>query len=103
MEDLVEYCIPLPFLDSLANRIFIEPDLDRIFNYRKEKIAQNYGVQFISSLKKKWNLTRYWSQALQDMLVQDWFLCCSNAITESEQQGGTSKSCGATPGLSTQA
>jgi ligand-binding SRPBCC domain-containing protein len=53
MEDLVEYSIPLPFLDSLANWIFIEPDLDKIFNYRKEKIAQNYGVQFISSLKKK--------------------------------------------------
>ncbi len=40
MTDIVSYSPPLGFLGALANRIFINKQLDSIFNYREKKLEK---------------------------------------------------------------
>jgi ligand-binding SRPBCC domain-containing protein len=44
MEDIIDYKIPLGFLGQLAHPILVKPKLEEIFNYRKEKLEQLFGV-----------------------------------------------------------
>ena len=40
--DLVEYSLWIPFLDSVVNRILVEPDLKKIFAYRRDKLSDRF-------------------------------------------------------------
>src|SRR5262245_18402569 len=40
--DLVEYSLWIPFLCSVVNRILVEPDLKKIFAYRRDKLSDRF-------------------------------------------------------------
>lgn len=44
IQDHVEYAISVPFLEALVNRFLVKPDLDKIFQYRKQKLSEHYGI-----------------------------------------------------------
>ena len=48
VEDLVEYSIWAPFVNALVNRLLIEPDLKKIFAYRRNKLAEQFGSRGIA-------------------------------------------------------
>ena len=43
MTDIIHYKIPFWFLGDIANRLFVEKELTRIFEYRKSKIVELFG------------------------------------------------------------
>ena len=44
MEDVVSYAVPLGWLGLLANRLFVAPELRRIFSYRRDVIRFRFGI-----------------------------------------------------------
>lgn len=44
MRDILHYAPPLGFLGSIANALFIRRQLHRIFEYRRQKIEDIFGV-----------------------------------------------------------
>lgn len=45
MRDVVEYALALPVGASIANRLFVAPDLARIFDYRRKAIDEVFGAK----------------------------------------------------------
>ena len=44
MKDIITYKPPLGFFGAIANGLFIEKELNRIFDYRKVAIEKRFGV-----------------------------------------------------------
>lgn len=44
MTDLVHYRLPLGILGSMANRLFVKKELEKIFTYRYRKIVERFGA-----------------------------------------------------------
>jgi len=44
MDDQVSYAVPLGWLGLVANRLFVEPELRRIFSYRRDVIRLRFGI-----------------------------------------------------------
>jgi ligand-binding SRPBCC domain-containing protein len=44
MEDIIDYKLPLGLLGQLAHPILVKPKLEEIFNYRKTKLEELFGV-----------------------------------------------------------
>ncbi|HEX6782097.1 MAG TPA: hypothetical protein VF125_08720 [Solirubrobacterales bacterium] len=45
IEDRVRYAIPFGPLGELANRLLVQRDLRRIFDYRRDAVARQMGGQ----------------------------------------------------------
>lgn len=43
MEDIIDYKLPLGFLGRLMHRLFIKNQLERIFEYRTDKLIEIFG------------------------------------------------------------
>lgn len=43
MTDIVHYQLPLGFLGTMAHKLFVKRQLERIFSYRREKIEAIFG------------------------------------------------------------
>lgn len=43
VEDLVNYSVPGFFLEPLIHKYFIEPDISRIFEYRRSQLSEIFG------------------------------------------------------------
>ncbi len=43
MRDRVEYAVPGGVLEPLLHRLFVEPDLERIFTYRGQRIQEHFA------------------------------------------------------------
>ena len=44
MEDIIDYKVPFGWLGKLMQPLLIKPKLKEIFNYRKEKLEELFGV-----------------------------------------------------------
>jgi ligand-binding SRPBCC domain-containing protein len=44
MEDIIDYKVPFGCLGQLVHPILVRPKLEEIFNYRKEKLEELFGV-----------------------------------------------------------
>ena len=44
MEDIIDYKVPFGWLGQLMQPLLIKPKLKEIFNYRKEKLEELFGV-----------------------------------------------------------
>jgi ligand-binding SRPBCC domain-containing protein len=44
MEDVVDYKVPLGILGQLVHPFMVKPKLDEIFNYRKQKLTELFGI-----------------------------------------------------------
>lgn len=44
MEDIIDYKMPFGFLGQLLHPLLVKPNLDRIFKYRQEKLAEIFGI-----------------------------------------------------------
>lgn len=44
MDDLLTYGLPLGLFGKIANRIFVADKLQEIFNFRKQKVIELFGV-----------------------------------------------------------
>jgi ligand-binding SRPBCC domain-containing protein len=51
MKDIVHYATPFGFLGSIANELFIRKQLKEIFDFRKRKLEEIFGVFGAGSLK----------------------------------------------------
>jgi ligand-binding SRPBCC domain-containing protein len=45
IHDRVRYAIPLGPLGTLAHRVFVRRDLERIFDYRRDAVAERIGAE----------------------------------------------------------
>jgi ligand-binding SRPBCC domain-containing protein len=43
MEDLVHYKLPMGFLGKLVHPLLVEPQLEKIFEFRQKKLAELFG------------------------------------------------------------
>lgn len=43
MEDIVHYIVPLGIFGRMAHRLLVKPNLDKIFEFRKKKLAALFG------------------------------------------------------------
>lgn len=43
MEDIIHYKVPFGWLGQLVHPIIVQPKLDEIFNYRKQKLEELFG------------------------------------------------------------
>ena len=44
MEDIIDYKLPFGWLGQLAHPILVKPKLKEIFNYRKQKLEELFGI-----------------------------------------------------------
>lgn len=44
MEDIIDYKVPFGFLGQLVQPILVKPKLEEIFNYRRKKLEEIFGV-----------------------------------------------------------
>ncbi|GER59356.1 SRPBCC family protein [Patiriisocius marinus] len=44
MEDVIDYKVPMGILGQLVHPIIVKPKLDEIFNYRREKLIELFGI-----------------------------------------------------------
>ena len=44
MEDIIDYKLPMGLIGQMAHPILVQPKLNEIFNYRKEKLTQLFGT-----------------------------------------------------------
>lgn len=45
MRDIVEYALPVPLGAGLVNRFLVAPDLERIFDFRRDFVARMFGAK----------------------------------------------------------
>ena len=44
MTDILNYAVPYGFIGTLANKILVRKEIDKIFNYREKAINELFGV-----------------------------------------------------------
>ncbi|MCR8561801.1 SRPBCC family protein [Mucilaginibacter sp. BJC16-A38] len=44
MNDILNYAVPYSFIGTLANKVFVGKQIDKIFKYREQAIREMFGV-----------------------------------------------------------